>query len=214
MAFTTRSRSAMNNMYRSTRHIYDFTRKYYLLGRDHLIQNLNAQDGENICEIGCGTARNLIKLKHRYPTANIYGLDASDEMLKTAQKSIGTLDITIKQAFAQTFPPKDTFGLTKPFTKFIFSYALSIIPPWKKSLNHALDLLPQNGEIHIVDFGGQEGFPPFIRKFIFWWLKIFHVKHKPQILKHLQELEKTGQGTLTVKHLYKGYAYLAIFKKA
>jgi len=206
--------SAMNNMYRSTRHIYDLTRKYYLLGRDHLIQNLNAQPNENICEIGCGTARNLIKLKHTYPAANIYGLDASDEMLKTAQKSIGSLDITLNQAFAQTFTPKDTFGLTKPFTKFIFSYSLSIIPPWKKSLNHALSLLPKDGEIHIVDFGSAQDLPAPFRKLLFWWLKFFHVKHKPQILKHLQTLEKQDQGTLTIKHLYKGYAYLAIFKKA
>ena len=204
----------MNTMYRSTRHIYDITSKYYLLGRDHLIQNLNAQSNENICEIGCGTARNLIKIKHTYPTANIYGLDASDEMLKTARNSIGNLDITVNQAFAQIFTPKDTFGLTKPFTKFIFSYALSIIPPWKKSLNHALSLLPKGGEIHIVDFGSAQGLPAPFRKLLFQWLKIFHVKHKPQILKHLQTLEKQGQGTLTIKHLYKGYAYLAIFKKA
>ena len=203
----------MNNMYRSTRHIYDFTRKYYLLGRDHLIKNLDAQPDENICEVGCGTARNLIKLKRTYPATNFYGLDASDEMLKTAQKSIGTLDITIKQAFAQNFTPKDTFGLNKPFNKFIFSYALSIIPPWKKPIDHALTLLPQNGEIHIVDFGSAEGLPPLFRKALFAWLKLFHVKHKPQILKHLQYLEKIGQGHLTIKHLYKGYAYLAIFKK-
>lgn len=214
MSFTTRTRSAMNNMYRSTRHIYDITRKYYLLGRDTLIKNLNAKPNEYICEIGCGTARNLIKLKHAYPQSYFYGLDASDEMLKTAKKSIGSMDIEIQQAFAQNFDPKHIFGLKEPFTKFIFSYSLSIIPPWKKSIDHALSLLPIGGEIHIVDFGGQNGLPPVFRKFIFWWLKIFHVKHKPQILAHLKKLEKDGKGALSVQQLYKGYAYLAVFTKS
>ena len=213
MTMTVQTRSAMNKMYRSTRHIYDFTRKYYLLGRDRLIQSLNAQAGESICEIGCGTARNLIKMKIAYPNAHFYGLDASDEMLKTAQSSIGKLDITIKQGFAQNFDPKNLFNLKKPIDKFVFSYALSIIPPWKKSIDHALNLLPKGGEIHIVDFGNQDKLPPFFRVFIFWWLKIFHVKHKPQILSYLQELEKNGFGQLKIKHLYKGYAYLAIFRK-
>jgi len=207
-------RNAMNSMYRSTRHIYDITRKYYLLGRDRLIRNLNAQAGEHICEIGCGTARNLIKLKHRYPQSHIFGIDASDEMLKTAVKSIGTRDITVKQAFAQSFIPKDIFGLDKPVTKFIFSYSLSMIPPWRKSIDHALSLLPPKGEIHIVDFGGAEDLSPFFRNALFWWLTIFHVKHRPGILDHLKKLEHQGKGTLTVTHLYKGYAYLAIFVRA
>ena len=31
---------AMDNMYRFTRHIYDLTRRYYLLGRDQLLEEL------------------------------------------------------------------------------------------------------------------------------------------------------------------------------
>ena len=207
----------MNRMYRFTRHVYDISRKYYLLGRDRLIAQVDAKDGHHICEVGCGTARNLIRLSERYPDAQFYGLDASDEMLKTAQHEVDkrclSNRIILSQAFSQSFEPKSLFNLTEPLNKIVFSYSLSIIPPWKKSIDHALNILPSGAEIHIVDFGGQDDLPKWFRAFLFWWLSLFHVYHKPQILKYLQKLEDAGKGTLEVEHLYGGYAYLAKFLK-
>ena len=101
--------------------------------------------------------RGLIKLAQNYPYNYFCGLDASDEMLKTAQRSLDKHNlqesVSIKQGFAQSFDPQTLFSLDKPVDKFIFSYSLSIIPPWQESFDHALDLLPVGGEIHIIDFG-------------------------------------------------------------
>jgi len=211
-------KSNMDNMYRWTRHVYDLTRKYYLLGRDQLIDNIDAKDGENLCEVGCGTARNLIKIAKKYPSAHIYGLDASDEMLKTARQNVLLSEmedrVTLRQAFSQNFDPKTLFSIDKPLNKIVFSYALSIIPPWQESIDHALELLPEGGEIHIVDFGGQEDLPKWFSKFVFWWLKMFHVYHKPEILDYLKRLEVEKKGTLNVTHMYKRYSYRAVFKKS
>ncbi len=218
MSDHTQVKQSMNRMYRQTRHIYDASRKYYLLGRDFLIQNIAAKDHEHICEVGCGTARNLRKMAQRYPNAHFYGLDASDEMLKTADKALAKAGVQnkvlIKQAYAQNFDPATLFNLSKPLDKIVFSYALSIIPPWKESLEHAIGLLPLGGELHIIDFGGQEGLPRWFRRVLFWWLSLFHVQHKPEILEHLQSLERNGKGTLDIKSLYKGYSYYAVFTKA
>lgn len=209
-------KSNMDAMYRWTRHVYDASRKYYLLGRDKLIAQLGAKDGEAICEVGCGTARNLIKMAKMYPKARFFGLDVSDEMLKTAQKSVDKADTTIvlKQGFSQNFEPQVLFELDKPLDKIVFSYALSIIPPWKESIDHALELLPSSGEMHIVDFGDMEAQPKWFRKFIFWWLSLFHVYHKPEILQHLETMKVAGKGSLRIKTLYKGYTYIAVFTKA
>ncbi len=207
----------MDQMYRWTRHVYDITRKYFLLGRDELIHRFWCKDGEQVCEVGCGTARNLIKMAQLYPQASFYGIDVSDEMLKTAEKSVehAKLEkrIVLKQGFAENFAPDALFGLKEPLDKIVFSYALSIIPPWKEAIDHALELLPTNGEIHIVDFSGMDGLPKWFQKFIFWWLKIFHVYHKPEILEYLRGLVEEKKGTLNVTNLYNGYTYLAIFKK-
>ena len=218
MASETQTKTAMDNMYRWTRHVYDASRKYYLLGRDHLIQKLKPAKTDLVCEVGCGTARNLRKLARRYPGITFYGLDASDEMLKTARVIMarrGVADrVKLAQGFAQSFDSKELFGIDKPFDKIVFSYALSIIPPWRESIDHALNVLKQGGEIHIVDFGAQEGLSPSFRKFLFWWLAKFHVYHKPEIIEYLRRLESDKRGSLTVKHLYKGYCWYAVFKKA
>lgn len=208
------TKTSMDNMYRWTRHVYDISRKYYLLGRDRLIEKLQPKKDEHIIEAGCGTARNLVKMARRYPEAHFYGFDASDEMLKTARKSAGNAKITLAQSYAQSFDAQKLFGLARAPDKIVFSYALSIIPPWRESIDHALSVLPAGGEMHIVDFGGQDGLPLLFRRFLFWWLSIFHVYHKPEILNYLQRLELEKRGALSVEHLYKGYAYYAVFRKA
>ncbi len=212
------TKTNMDNMYRWTRHVYDLSRKYYLLGRDQMIDQLDIKNGEKVCEVGCGTARNLIKIAKKYPDGVYYGFDASEEMLKTAQTNIeraGISDkITLRQGFSQSFDPKELFNLKEPLDKIIFSYALSIIPPWPESLDHALELLPSGGQIHIVDFGGQSELPKYFRKFIFWWLKKFHVYYKPEILSYLKSMDMDKKGSLEVHSLYKGYAYRAIFTKS
>ncbi|MCV4690907.1 hypothetical protein OFC38_32680, partial [Escherichia coli] len=64
-------------MYRIQRHIYDFTRKYYLLGRDVMLAGIIADNAKKILEIGCGTGRNLIILSRKLPNAQLFGIDAS-----------------------------------------------------------------------------------------------------------------------------------------
>ena len=78
----------MDRVYRRQRHVYDFTRKYYLFGRDRLIRDLALEPGESLVEIGCGTARNLIAIARAYPGVRLYGLDASSAMLETARAQI------------------------------------------------------------------------------------------------------------------------------
>jgi S-adenosylmethionine-diacylgycerolhomoserine-N-methlytransferase len=88
--------AAMDRMYRLTRHVYDLTRRYYLLGRDRLLERVVTSSNTATLEVGCGTARNLIKLAQRPNHGRLYGLDASHEMLETAGKSIErTLGLTL-----------------------------------------------------------------------------------------------------------------------
>src|SRR5271168_4048542 len=84
----------MNRMYRRQRHIYDGTRRYYLLGRDQLIASLKPEAGANVLEIGCGTGRNLVSAARRYPDARFFGIDVSTEMLTSAISGISRRDLT------------------------------------------------------------------------------------------------------------------------
>ena len=77
----------MDRIYRQQRHVYDVTRKYYLLGRDRLIRRLDPPAGGRVLEIGCGTARNLIVAARAYPDVRFFGIDISSEMLETARRA-------------------------------------------------------------------------------------------------------------------------------
>src|SRR6516225_9312203 len=100
------SAELMDRIYRRQRHLYDFTRKYYLLGRDRLIHRLSPPAGSRVLEIGCGTARNLVVAAHAYPDVHFFGIDISHEMLATARHIVErdgmAGDIRLAQADATT----------------------------------------------------------------------------------------------------------------
>jgi S-adenosylmethionine-diacylgycerolhomoserine-N-methlytransferase len=176
----------MDRVYRHQRHFYDLTRKYYLFGRDRLIRDLKLRPGETLVEIGCGTARNLIAIAQRYPGVRLFGLDASSEMLRTAQakvdKAVPDARIALRQAYAEALDAS-TFGSdTAPFDRVVFSYSLSMIPDWQAALSAAAAVVKPEGTIHIVDFGDLAGLPPVFRTALRSWLKLFHVEPRSEIL--------------------------------
>ena len=206
----------MDKMYRHQRYFYDLTRKYYLLGRDRLLKEMKITDGENVLEIGCGTARNLIILAKKHGGAHFFGLDASAEMLKTAQRRVDTkhlANITLKNALADEFSFDETFDLTRPFDACFFSYAVSIIPPWKESLENALRNLRAGKSLYIVDFYDQKNLPVWFQKTLKGWLKQFHVKYPKELIPFLENLERQGFGRLKITPLYRRYSLIAEFRK-
>src|SRR5882762_7881391 len=88
LSWPTEATDRMNRMYRRQRHIYDGTRRYYLLGRDRLITGLRPGAGASVLEIGCGTGRNLVLAARLYPAARFFGIDVSTEMLTSAMTAI------------------------------------------------------------------------------------------------------------------------------
>ena len=185
----------MDQVYQRQRHIYDFTRKYYLFGRDGLIEALDLRPGETLVEIGCGTARNLIAIARRYPGVRLFGLDASEEMLKTARQQVaraGLEDrIVLAHGLAEELTPQ-VFGVTA-FDHAVFSYSLSMIPDWQGAIAASAKALSTKGLIHIVDFGDLKTMPG--RGLMKGWLSLFHVKPREALLQALeQEVSKAEEG--------------------
>jgi S-adenosylmethionine-diacylgycerolhomoserine-N-methlytransferase len=214
MATAQDARPAMDRMYRWTRHVYDLSRKYYLLGRDALIAELNVQPGETVCEAGCGTARNVIMMAQRYPQGRFFGFDASAEMLKTASASVekaGLKDkLPLQVALAQEFSAAQ-FGLTEKFDRIVFSYALSIMDDWQAAAEHALTELKPGGTLHVVDFGDQKGLPGWFKWILGAWLKQFHVRFRPEVKAWFEAQQAAGRGTMRFRDVSRGYAYILNF---
>jgi len=207
----------MNAMYRWTRYVYDLTRKYYLLGRDRLLREMDLRPGDRVLEIGCGTARNLIRLARQRPGVQCYGLDVSTEMLATAAAKVKSRGlesrIVLRHCFAEQLDHKATFGLDEPFDAAFFSYSLSMIPTWPQAIDAALANLKPLAAFYVVDFWDQAGLPSWFRIVLQRWLDFFHVHHRPELLDHLRELDARGIGKLTLEPVAGRYAYLATFRK-
>lgn len=188
----------MDAIYAGQRHIYDLTRKYYLLGRDRLIRDLSPPIGGHVIEIGCGTGRNLIAAARAWPGARFHGIDISDAMLATARANIakaGLSDrITLAQGDATDFDAETLFGRAT-FDRAFLSYTLSMIPDWQGAIRQARAVLAPEGRLMIVDFGQQERLPQWWRHLLFAWLARFDV---------------TPRASLTdydARPLYRGYAW-------
>lgn len=175
----------MDRIYRHQRYIYDVTRKYYLFGRDRLIRGLALRPGDRLVEVGCGTARNLVRIARRYPGAHLFGLDASAAMLETAADTVRYARfesrITLAHGLAESLSPA-MFGESQPFDACLFSYSLSMIPDWKQALNVASEALARDGRIHVVDFGDLNGLPRAGRALLLAWLELFHVTPRTELL--------------------------------
>jgi len=199
----------MNRVYRRQRHIYDATRKFYLLGRDRVIAELAPGTGATVLEIGCGTGRNLLIAAQMYPLARFFGIDISTEMLTSAIDTIGRAGLTsrvrVAHGDARGFDPVPLFG-TARFDRIMLSYSLSMMPDRPAILDFAVSLLAPGGRLHVVDFGGQERLPAWFRKALRSWLRRFHVTPPDDLGRMLASLcERTG-AVMSFERPYRGYA--------
>lgn len=202
----------MDRIYRHQRHLYDATRKYYLLGRDRLIAELQPPDGGTVLEVGCGTGRNLVAAARAYPNASLFGLDVSALMLESATRSIERAGlaprIRLGEADAAAFFPEPLFG--RPgFDRVFFSYSLSMIPDWERAIKAALAATAPGGRLHLVDFGRQEGLPPAFRALLYAWLRRFHVAPDQAHERALRDRAAALGAAFTSRSLYRGYAWSA-----
>ena len=207
----------MDRIYRYQRHIYDITRKYYLLGRDGTIAGLDASaSGTTVLEIGCGTGRNLVLAARRFPKAEFFGLDISREMLVSAERAIAraglTRSVRLARADATDFEPRTLFG-RESFDRVFISYSVSMIPVWREAIAHAASRVSPGGELHIVDFGDQAGLPAWFRLLLTRWLALFHVTPRADLFAVCAAAADAIGGTVEVEGLFRGYAWRVIIRR-
>lgn len=212
-----KQRERLNKLYRFQRHFYDLTRLFFLFGRDDLLRQMKVLPGERVLEVGCGTGRNLLKLALLQPEAKIYGLDAADEMLKTAGAKLDAHNrqkaIVLRQGLAEQFDYQTTFNLDQPFDKIFISYSLSMFPNWREAILNALRNLKPDGDLYIVDFWDGATLPAWFNRLLRWWLALFKVYARPEFLEFLKDLRTENAGELTVTPVGRRYAFIAHFQK-
>jgi S-adenosylmethionine-diacylgycerolhomoserine-N-methlytransferase len=207
----------MNRMYRWQRHIYDASRRYYLLGRDRLIARLQPAAGASVLEIGCGTGRNLVHAAGLYPDARFFGIDVSTIMLTSAISAISRRGLTnrirVAHGEATAFDPQFLFGVAA-FDHVMISYSLSMIPDWRRVLEVAAGHLKPGGRLHIVDFGDQERLPELARAVLLRWLAAFDVTPRDDLEPVLSAIAEGSAARLEFERPFRGYAQYAVLTLA
>ena len=201
----------MDRTYRHQRLIYDATRAYFLLGRDHLIARLDPEPGARVLEIACGTGRNLSQVARRWPEVQLYGLDISSQMLRSARAKLGG-GAHMAQADACDFDAPALFGVAE-FDRVILSYSLSMIPDWRAALAQACGVLAPGGSLHIVDFGRQHRLPALPRRALNGWLARFHVTPRHDLGPACAELAQRQGLVLRHEDRHATYAQAAVLSR-
>lgn len=203
--------SRMDRMYRRQRYIYDLTRRYYLLGRDPLLRRLASElpQGASLCEVGCGTARNLIQLARLRPDLRLCGIDAAAVMLDTARANLDRAglgpEIILRNALAEQLQAAD-FARREGFDAVLFSYTLSMMPDWRRAIDRARQELAPGGVIAVVDFADGRDLPGWFRRILHRWLALFEVRPEPRLTAFLECLAASEDADLRIRSIFGRYA--------
>ena len=177
-----------------------------------MIARAAAAPGDAVVEIGCGTARNLIRIARLYPETALFGLDASRRCCARPPGILSprglTSRIQLAQGYAEALTPA-LFGRQSPSIDVLFPYSLSMIPDWRQALMAAGEALAEDGRLHAVDFGDLTGMGPIAGGLLRRWLRLFHVEPRVEILQTLErQPNRLGDNSSQLVLLPARYAFL------
>ena len=132
---------------------YDAFRERLLHGRRELVQRLPARRGARVIELGGGTGRNLEFFGPRlHGFASVEIVDLCPALLQVASRRADRLtsgaprNVWIIEADAADYRPAN------PPDCVFFSYALTMVPDWRRAIDNAIAMLAPGGALGVVDF--------------------------------------------------------------
>lgn len=138
---------ALARFYRLHSRIYDWTRPLLLFGRREAVRALDAHPDDLVLDVGCGTGFSLPLLEAS--GARVVGIEPAPAMRARAAARIARrrLNAELDERPYGSHPEYEGRA-----SRMLFSYSLSMIPPFAEVLRRArLDLRP-GGRIVVVDF--------------------------------------------------------------
>jgi S-adenosylmethionine-diacylgycerolhomoserine-N-methlytransferase len=127
---------------------YDAFRERLLHGRRELIERLPAAPGARVIELGGGTGRNLEFFGARLATlASFEVVDLCPALLGVARRRLQHCrNVLLVEADAAEYRPAHAPDCV------YFSYALTMIPDWRRAIGNAIGMLAPGGALAVVDF--------------------------------------------------------------
>jgi S-adenosylmethionine-diacylgycerolhomoserine-N-methlytransferase len=187
---------ALSRFYAWQAGIYDWTRPFFLFGRRQAVDLLAVEPGHRVLDVGCGTGFNLGALARC--GAEVVGVECSPAMRRRAEARIGTLE----KVRLDPRPYGSHADYAGAVDRILFSYSLSMIPPYDHVLRRAvLDLAP-GGRLAVVDFLDAHG--P-----VGAWLSRSHVILGPKRLEALRRFFPDHEIRVAGTPLWRYFVFVA-----
>jgi ubiquinone/menaquinone biosynthesis C-methylase UbiE len=117
-----------------------------------LIEQARLHPGQNVLDLGCGTATLTIMLKQSCPEARVVGLDGDPNVLAIAREKIAAagVDVELHQgmAFAPPFTPA---SFHRVVSSLVFHHLTT--ENKRRTLAKVREILRPGGELHVADWG-------------------------------------------------------------
>jgi len=193
----------IKKIYKFQSQFYDLTRWIFVWNRKKALIKLNLKQGEKVLVVGCGTGYGFDFINKKIGIkGEIIGVDYSSHMLDKARKKINKYklkNIKLIQIDAVKYiPPK--------VDVVIYSYSITMVPEWRKSLENSIRVLKEGGRIVITDFS--EINVPILRLLLNLRFKKYGVNNKLPLKK---ELDKYFNN-IDYKEYFLGYNFIALAK--
>ena len=157
-----------------------------LKGRREMLEALPWQElrGGARIDLGAGTGANIEFVAADAATLSaVHLVDLSESLLGIAKKRIarhGWEHVHTKISDATTFAPP-----AGPVDLVTFSYSLTMIPDWRRAVDHALELLRPGGILGVVDFHVSDTHDWLTRRFWPAWFAQDSVFLSPEHARYL-----------------------------
>jgi S-adenosylmethionine-diacylgycerolhomoserine-N-methlytransferase len=138
---------ALARFYSLHARVYDWTRPFLLAGRREAVEALDPRPDELVLDVGCGTGFSLPLLSAS--GARVVGIEPSAAMRARAAARIARRRLNV-ELDDQPYGSHDRYEGRA--SRILFSYSLSMIPPFAEVLERARRDLAPGGRLVVVDF--------------------------------------------------------------
>jgi S-adenosylmethionine-diacylgycerolhomoserine-N-methlytransferase len=141
--------AGLRDFYRFHAAVYDWTRPFILFGREEAVHRLRLEPGQLVIDVGCGTGFSLPALAAS--GATVVAVEPSEPMRQRARARLQRHGLADEVCL-----DPEPYGSHERFRgradAILFSYSLSMIPPYRQVLDQAWHDLRPGGRLVVVDF--------------------------------------------------------------